>query len=173
MADIKSLLVKCGAVKFGKFTLTSGKQSEYYIDVKFATSDPEILHEIGVEIAGEAHGFDYVAGMELGAVPIVTAVSLATGLPSLIIRKKAKEHGTGSRIEGPFSPGKKVLLVEDVTTTGGSTLEAANVLRGAGLEVSRCVVVVDRESGAVANLSKEGVELSALVRVSELLEARK
>lgn len=173
MADIKSLLVKCGAVKFGKFKLTSGRESDYYIDVKYATSDPEILHEIGVAMAAEAHGFHYVAGMELGAVPIVTAVSLATGLPSLIIRKKAKEHGTGSRIEGPFVTGKRVLLIEDVTTTGGSTLESARVLREVGLIVDRCLAVVDRESGAVETLAKEGMDLQPLVTVSELLEGRK
>lgn len=162
-------LLACGAVKFGDFTLASGAKSSYYVDIKKASGRPDILRRIGVEIAARSKGYDAVAGMELGAVPIAVSASLASGLPYLIVRKKPKEHGTGSRIEGDLPAGARVLVVEDVTTTGGSSIEAVKVLREAGYEVDRCVTVVDRESGAGARFAEARVVLDPLVRVSELL----
>jgi orotate phosphoribosyltransferase len=119
--------------------------------------------------AGRAGPFDAVAGMELGAVPIATAFSLHAGLPMLIIRKSGRTHGTGKRIEGRDPRGLAVLVVEDVTTSGGSTLEAVRVLRDAGATVTHAVVVVDRAEGAAALLAKAGVRLQALVTAATLL----
>lgn len=173
MASIASHLLACGAVRFGRFTLTSGAQSPYYVDVKAATTDPRVLRAIADEMAAlaRAHGpFDAVAGMELGAVPIATAVSLATDLPLLVVRKQAKGHGTGRRIEGRDPTGWRVFVVEDVTTTAGSTVEAVAVLREAGAQVTHASVVVDRESGGDERLRAEGVTLLPLARASELLD---
>jgi orotate phosphoribosyltransferase len=168
---LRDSLIACGAVRFGDFTLASGAKSPYYVDIKRASTDPKILREIGEGMGSTASRYDLVAGMELGAVPIAVAASLASGVPFLIVRKKAKEHGTGSRIEGTFARGQRVLVVEDVTTTGGSSLQAVEVLRSEGLVVDTVLTVVDREQGAAAAFAKVGVKLEALVRASELLRA--
>jgi len=179
MPSIADRLLSCGAVRFGNFTLTSGAKSKYYVDVKAAATDPTTLRAIGVEMASLArrHGpFDAVGGMELGAVPLATAVSLEAGLPLLIIRKGERKHGTGKRIEGRDAKGLRVFVVEDVTTSGGSTVEAVKVLRDAGAQVAHASVVVDRESGGVAALAEVKVTLHPLATVSQLLntpEARK
>ncbi len=173
MADVVDHLVACGALRFGDFTLTSGAKSRYYVDVKAAMTDPATLRAIGAAMAAVAkeHGpFDAVAGMELGAVPIATAVSLESGLPLMMIRKGERQHGTGRRIEGPDADGKRVFVVEDVTTSGGSTVQAVEVLRAAGAVVSHGCVVVDRDSGGIEALEAVDVTLHALARASELLD---
>ncbi len=166
---LRDALIACGAVRFGEFTLASGQRSPYYVDIKRATSDPKILRQVGELMTARAAGHDLVAGMELGAVPIAVAVALESGLPFLVVRKKPKEHGTASRIEGVFQPGQRALVVEDVTTTGGSSLQAVEVLREAGLVVDAVATVVDREQGAREAFAAAGVRLDALVRASEIL----
>jgi orotate phosphoribosyltransferase len=165
-------LAGCGAVRFGEFTLTSGARSRYYVDVKTASTNPKVLREIGRAFAEQVRRlgpFDAVAGMELGAVPLATAVSLEADLPLLIIRKGERKHGTGKRIEGPEAKGMRVFVVEDVATSGGSLVEAVQVLRAAGATVTHAGVVVDRESGAVAALQEVDVEMHPLASVSALL----
>ena len=172
MSDIADALLRCGAVRFGEFTLTSGQKSRYYVDVKAASTDPTTLWLLARALADSArrHGpFDAVAGMELGAVPLATAVSLESGLPLLIVRKAGRTHGTAKRIEGRDPTGLRVFVVEDVATSGGSTVETVQVLRQAGATVTHAAVAVDRESGAVAALAGLGVTLHPLVSVSELL----
>jgi orotate phosphoribosyltransferase len=169
---VAQAILDCGAVRFGDFTLTSGAKSPYYVDVKAASTDPSTLRVVAqamAEVARETGPWNAVAGMELGAVPLATAVSLAADLPMLVIRKGERKHGTGKRIEGRDPKGMRVFVVEDVTTSGGSTVEAVRVLREAGAIVTHACVVVDRESGAAESLAKEGVALRPLVRVSELL----
>lgn len=175
MPTIGERLVDCGAVRFGDFTLTSGAKSPYYVDVKLAMTHPETLRAIADSMAAitREHGpFDAVAGMELGAVPLATAVSLATDLPLMMIRKGERAHGTGKRIEGPDAKGKNIFVVEDVTTSGGSTVEAIHVLREAGATVGHASVVVDRESGGRDALEAVDVQLHPLATASELLEGR-
>ena len=165
-------LLACGALRFGEFTLTSGAKSRYYVDVKAASTDPATLRAIAKAMAAVAreHGpFQAVAGMELGAVPLATAVSLEASLPLLIVRKGERKHGTGKRIEGRDPAGLRVFVVEDVTTSGGSTVEAVRVLRDAGASVEHACVVVDREAGGASALQAVGVSLHPLARVSELL----
>lgn len=174
MPTLVERLLDCGAVKFGDFTLTSGAKSPYYVDVKQAMTDPETLRAIAQDMARtvEALGpFDAVAGMELGAVPLATAVSLETDLPMLILRKGERSHGTGRRIEGRDPEGLSVLVVEDVTSTGGSTVQAVQALRDAGAEVGHALVVVDRDSGATDALAAAHVELHPLVSAAELLDS--
>lgn len=170
-----------GAILFGRFVLTSGRESDYYINVKRLSTNPEALRLIAELMAEEAEragiSFDRVAGPELGAVPIATALALKTGKPLLVVRKKPKGgHGTGgSQIEGgEVNPGDRVLLVEDVTTTGGgSVLRAAEVLENAGgAEVVAISVVVDREEGAEDKIVEKYRFIPPLVRVSELFARR-
>ncbi|WP_292365967.1 MULTISPECIES: orotate phosphoribosyltransferase [unclassified Methanoculleus] len=165
---IATLLLDSGAIEFGDFVLASGARSSYYIDIKAATTNPAILAEIGKAIA-EGWEFDMVAGVAVGAVPIAVAVSLASGRPYAIIRKAEKDHGKAGTIVGDVS-GRNVLLVEDVTTSGGSALYGLEALRAAGAHVDRVVTVVDREAGAREALAEKGASLLALVRVSELLD---
>ncbi|WP_297499738.1 orotate phosphoribosyltransferase [Thermococcus sp.] len=159
-----------GAVLFGHFVLTSGKESNYYINVKKLTTDPRALRLIAGMMAEMVRemDFDRIAGPELGAVPIATALALETGKPLVIVRKKPKGHGTGSQIEGEIKPGDRVLLVEDVTTTGGSVLRAAEVIEREGGRVVAIAVVVDREEGASRRIGKRYTFLP-LLRVSEIL----
>lgn len=168
---LKSLLLKSSSVRFGKFRLTSGGESRYYVDIKRAYTDPIILKEIARMMADFTVGKDKLAGMELGAVPIVTAVSIESKLPFLILRKGKREHGTTKMIEGELKEGEKVLVIEDVTTSGSSLLRAVEIVRGQGGIVNEALVVVDREEGAVKLLKDAGVELIPLLRVSELLNS--
>jgi orotate phosphoribosyltransferase len=166
------LLLETGALKFGDFTLTSGAKSPYYVDVKLASTQPRALRALAQSLAAHAEGAELLAGMELGAVPLLAAVSLEAGVPYVILRKRPREHGTAQRIEGTFKPGQRVVLLEDVATTGKTMLESLALLRQAGLVVGRAVCVVDREQGAGPALRAEGVELRSLVKAADLLRGR-
>lgn len=166
---LKKKLEGCGAIKYGEFTLTSGKKSNYYVDIKLASTRPDVLQMIASKMTREVDG-EKIAGMELGAVPIASAVSLKKDLPFLMVRKESKGHGTGGRIEGDLEEGDVVTVVEDVTTTGGSAIETVEVLRGAGAEVNRVLVVVDRKEGAEEKLKDIDVELVPLITADELVE---
>lgn len=172
--SLGQILQDCGAVKFGDFTLASGKISKYYVDVKMAVTKPNILKLISshivMEIMNREIKADYIACVELGAVPLGTAVSLDTGIPLVIVRKAQKDHGIKNRIVGEFEQKKIALLVEDVTTTGGSVINATNALRNEGLIVNYVISVVDRDEGARAALEKEGLNLISLVQAKTLLE---
>lgn len=170
--DLVALLLETGALKFGDFTLTSGAKSPYYVDVKLAATKPQALRELARGLAAHAAGHDLLAGMELGAVPLVAAVALDTGLPYVILRKEARKHGTGTRLEGAFRQGQRVLLIEDVATTGKTMVESIALLREAGLVVQHAACVVDREQGGGPALAAQGVELRSLVKAAELLKSR-
>ncbi|HLE96270.1 MAG TPA: orotate phosphoribosyltransferase [Candidatus Thermoplasmatota archaeon] len=170
--EVVDALVACGAVRFGSFTLASGAKSDYYVDIKKASTRADTLALLGRHIARHAKRYDRVAGMELGAVPLVVAAALAAEKPLLIVRKQAKAHGVEGRIIGDYAPGERVLVVEDVTTTGSSSVEAIRVLRTAGLVVDTCVTVVDRESGAEKAFEQENVVLVALARARDLMVAK-
>ncbi|KAA0009423.1 MAG: orotate phosphoribosyltransferase [Thermoplasmata archaeon] len=172
MSELVDMLISCGAVKFGRFILTSGKESNYYIDIKQASTNPEILRTIAEEMKKYAEGYDMIAGMELGAVPIAVALSLATSKPYVIVRKETKAYGTRKLIEGGDVNGKKVLVVEDVTTTGGSVIKTIEILRQNGAKIDRVVTVVDREEGARERLTEHNVELVPLVSATEILKKR-
>ncbi len=166
---LKESLKECGAFKTGDFTLTSGKKSNFYVDIKQASTNPKILKEIAAEMTKHLEDEDKIAGMELGAVPLAVALSLQCDLPYLIIRKKDRVHGTGKLIEGDMNSGDKILLVEDVTTSGSSVVKAADIIRNEGGEVFRVIVVVDREEGAFERLKEHNITLVPLVRVSEMM----
>ncbi|EHR79222.1 orotate phosphoribosyltransferase [Thermococcus litoralis DSM 5473] len=168
------MIFKEKAIEFGHFILSSGKESDYYINIKKLITNPKALRLIAFLIKAKTEelglGYDKIAGPELGAVPIAVSLALETEKPILIVRKKKKSYGTGRQIEGVITPGDRVLLVEDVTTTGNSVLRAAKVLEGEGAKVVAIMVVVDREEGAKELLSREGYTLIPLVTVGELFE---
>ncbi len=163
-------LRECGAIRFGRFVLTSGAISDYYIDIKKASTNPDTLKLIADYMTPFIEGYTLLAGMELGAVPLVVALSLRTDKPYVIIRKEKKVHGTAKEIEGGDVEGEKILVVEDVTTSGGSVLKAIRILREHGGIVDRVVVVVDRESGASERLKEIGVTLTPLLTVNDILK---
>jgi orotate phosphoribosyltransferase len=177
MKNLAEALKECEAIKFGDFTLASGKKSRYYIDIKKASTNPQMLkliaRRISEVLALRSIRVDYVGGVALGGIPVATAVSLETGLPLLMVRKEAKEYGTKGQIVGEPERGKSVVLVEDVTTTGGSVLKAIQTLKDEGLLIRYVIVVVDREEGASGALADADVELIPLVRISELLKNKK
>jgi len=157
----------------GDFLLRSGKRSRYYLDKYRFETRPELLRPLGERIAatvrehaGEA---TRLAAPELGAVALAAAASLESGLPFLIVRKKAKEYGTANRLEGPYDEGECVCLIEDVVTSGGALLESVVALREAGLVVNTAVCVVDREEGGADALARHAVRLRPLFRAGELL----
>ncbi|MEM2124340.1 MAG: orotate phosphoribosyltransferase [Methanolinea sp.] len=167
--EVVELPKEHGALEFGDFVLSSGERSPYYLDVKKVVTNPVALQRIGAIIAG-AHEFDVVAGVAVGGIPLAVAVALAKQRPFAIVRKEEKGHGKAGRIIGDVG-GRRVLLVEDVTTSGGSALDGVRALRAAGGTVELAVTGVDREAGAAARLAKEGVRLEALARASEILRA--
>lgn len=164
-------MLKEYAVKHGSFTLASGKKSDYYIDIKKAYTRPKVLREITREMARliKKKKADKIAGVAVGAVPLAAAISLESGLPFLIVRKEKKGHGAGNKIEGELRTGERVVIVEDVTTTGGSVMKAVKAIRRAKGVCDMVVVVVDREEGALENLAKQGVSLLPLTKARDLL----
>ena len=171
------MIFKEKVIEFGHFVLSSGKESDYYINIKKLITNPKALRLIAslMKLKAEELGLEYnkIAGPELGAVPIAVSLALETGKPILIVRKKKKSYGTGRQIEGVVEEGDRVLLVEDVTTTGNSVLRAAKALEEEGAKVVAIMVVVDREEGAKESLSREGYMLIPLVTVGELFEYKK
>jgi orotate phosphoribosyltransferase len=163
------------ALLAGSFVLRSGQRSRYYVDkYRFAT-DPVMLEQLGARVAQAVAGADpsavRLAAPELGAVPLAAAASLSSHLPFVIVRKETKDYGTGNRLEGEFSPGERVCLLEDVVTTGGASVDAVHALREAGLECATAVCIVDREAGGADALARVAVRLWPLYRMSEFFEA--
>ncbi len=159
------------AVRFGEFELSHGGTSEYYIDKYVFETDPRCLSLIASAFADRL-GDERLAGVALGAVPLVAATAVETDRPYVIVRKQAKEYGTGNRIEGDFDPGEKAVVLEDIATTGQSAIDAVEALRAAGAVVDRVLVVVDRQEGAAENLAEHDIELESLLTASELLADR-
>lgn len=163
------LLKKNEVFKEGHFVLSSGKESDYYIDMKKAITEPEILSAVSkliYELIKEDN-INKVAGPALGAVPIATAISLEANIPLLMIRKEKKSYGTSKLIEGELVEGDEVIVVEDVTTTGGSLLKAIKAIQDNGGIVKRAFVIVDRLEGANEAFEKEGIKLEPLIKVNE------
>ena len=167
--ELKALLKETGAVKFGNFTLSSGKKSDFYVDCRKVTLHPQGAKLIGKIILEKINGqkIDAVGGMTMGADPIIGAVITLGDIPGFIVRKKAKEHGTGQKIEGLIEKGWNVLIVEDVATTGGSAMQAIEAAEAAGAKVVKVISVVDREEGASEALKKYNFD--PILKKSELV----
>lgn len=165
-------LVKELAVVHGKVTLSSGKEADYYVDLRRATLQHEASRLIGKLLREHTDDldFDAVGGLTLGADPVATAVMHAAGRPidAFVVRKEAKKHGMQRRIEGPSISGKRVLVVEDTTTTGNSPLTAVEACRAEGAEVVAVATVVDRATGAAQVIEDAGVEYRFLLGLEDL-----
>ncbi len=168
---IVAALREADAVRYGEFELSHGGTSSYYVDKYRFETDPQALETVA-EAFKERVGEATLAGVALGAVPLVTATGLVTGNPYVIVRKQTKAYGTGNRIEGILPEDEPVVVLEDVATTGKSALSAVEALRGAGAQVDRVLVVVDREEGAKELLAEHGITLESLVSATDLLEDR-
>ena len=158
----------------GTFLLRSGATSNEYFDKYLFESDPELLvaiTEAMVQLVPP--DTDMLAGLELGGVPLAVVLGQITGLPVLFVRKRAKEYGTRRLAEGGDVAGKKLLIVEDVVTSGGQVVLSTNELRALGAVIDSAVCVIDREAGGADALAQDGVALAALFTMEELKRARR
>lgn len=173
---LKRILMEKSILR-GEFTLASGKKSDYYIDARLTTLDPEGVYLIGKVFLDEIRKdpeITAVGGPTMGADPIVGSLMVLShesgcALPGFLVRKGEKDHGTGKLIEGNLKPGDNVAVVEDIVTTGNSVIKAIEAVRGAGASVNKALVIVDREEGAREAFRKLGIPLFSIFSISELL----
>lgn len=172
MSEIAERIKESGAIKKGKFELSNGSIADYYVDKYVFETQPDVLGRIADEIASrlDSEEIDVIAGPELGAVPLVTAVSLRSGIPCAYIRGDEKDYGTQARIEGSIEEDQSVAIIEDVTTTGNTIIDTVELIEEIGGIPSRLIVVVDRNEGGEENVSEAGYELEYLVQVGEELD---
>lgn len=156
----------------GQFLLRSGQTSDRYFDKYLFESYPQLLRQIAQQmVALIPPGTKRLAGLEMGGIPLATALSLETGLPCLFVRKKAKEYGTCKFAEGVWEPDDAITVIEDVITSGGQAVISANELKDLGLEIKAVLGVIDREAGGGENIRNAGFSFSALFTMSELTGA--
>jgi len=167
-------LIRQEALKFGEFKLASGKLAKFYLDCRKVTLHPQGANQIAdgmLQLLGDKRP-DAVGGMAIGADPITGAIITVAGqqghnLRGFIVRKEAKEHGTGQAVEGPVQPGDRVVIVEDVITSGGSALRAVERAREFGLEVIGALAIIDRLAGGADAFEKQGVSLRTLLTIRD------
>ena len=170
--SLADALLEAGCVRFGEFTLKSGLKSPVYLDLRQLVTYPRLLGKVAeayAAILSNLH-FDRLAALPYAALPIGAAVSLSGNWPLIYPRKEVKEYGTRAEIEGFFQPGEQVVIVDDLTTTGGSKFEAIEKLTAAGLKVKDVVVLIDRQSGAKEALAQAGLALHAVFTLGEMLD---
>ena len=171
--ELSRVLHRIGAIKFGTFKLTSGRTSPYYIDLRIVPSFPEAFErvcDIYVKLAETelgAQNFDRIAGIPTAGIPFASLIAYHVKKPFLYIRPKAKLHGRERRIEGILMPGNRVLLVDDLITTGLSLRKAANAIRAEGGVVSDALILLDREEGGRERLKKDNITLHYLLTARE------
>jgi orotate phosphoribosyltransferase len=175
-------LIRTRSFGRGRIVLASGRESDYYIDMRPTTVHPAGATCVGELICDALEGIDvdFVGGLEMGAVPVATAVAIASHrrggkLQAFFVRKKPKDHGAKKLIEGlpqgETLRGKKVVVLEDTTTTGGSSMQAVRALREEGANIVLVLTIVDRLEGAKENFAAEGLELRAIYTADEFLNA--
>ena len=153
----------------GNFALRSGQISNEYFDKYLFESTPGLLVEIADHLSELIpEGTEALAGLEMGGIPIATAVSIQTNIPVVFVRKKAKEYGTCKLAEGTDIKGKSVCIIEDVVTTGGQIVLSANDLKQCGTKIKYVICVIERDERCRSNLKREGMELLSLFRMEEL-----
>jgi orotate phosphoribosyltransferase len=153
----------------GSFTLRSGRTSTWYIDKYRFSTRPDVLEALGACFAQRiGKGTTLLAGAELGGIPLVTTASMATGLPCLFVRNQKKDYGTARRFEGEVGPDDRVVVLEDVATTGGQVLEAAADIARTGAAIDGIIAVVDRLQGAREHIEQAGYRFESLFTVRDL-----
>ncbi|MEX2322840.1 MAG: orotidine-5'-phosphate decarboxylase [Acidimicrobiia bacterium] len=165
-------LHESGCVRFGEFTLRSGAVSPIYVDLRRLSGRPGLLRQVAA-LYGSVLGrlaYDHVGAVPYGALPLATAVALERSRSLVWPRRESKEHGTGVRVEGEWRAGDRVVLVDDVVTSGISATEAANLLREAGLVVEHLVVLIEREEQARSALAEQGITLHAIATLGSLVD---
>lgn len=161
-----------GIIKFGSFTLKSGIESPFYVDLRPLASSPTLLKTLSNNLLDlvEDSPFDLICGVPYAALPMATTMSLASGIPLIIKRKENKGYGTKRMLEGVFSEGQNCLLVEDVITSGKSLVETIDEVEREGLAVTDLVVVLDREQGGKERLAKKGYKVQTLFTIKEAID---
>lgn len=172
LATLADGLLEANCIKFGEFTLKSGLLSPIYIDLRQIISYPHLLEQVGAAYLPVLQKliFQRIAALPYAAIPIATAISLQGNYPMIYPRKEAKEYGTKAAIEGQYNAGETVVVIDDLTSTGGSKFEAIEKLTSAELKVKDIVVLVDRQSGAKEALTGAGFHLHAVLTITELLD---
>jgi orotate phosphoribosyltransferase len=163
--------IKDASLLHGDFTLRSGRKSKYYLDKYLFQTQPDILAALAERFAGRIASLgdvDRLAGAELGGIPIVSATSIAAGKPTVLIRNKKKDYGTAKQVEGKLDPGERVVILEDIATTGGQVLEAAQTLTEMGATIVAIIAVIDRQEGARENVEAAGYAFDSLLTKSDL-----
>lgn len=165
-------LLDADCIKFGQFTLKSGIISPIYIDLRQVVSYPKLLKQVArayISILSKL-SFDRLAGLPYAALPIATAISIQGGWSLIYPRKETKTYGTKAEIEGIYNEGERIVVIDDLATTGGSKFEAIDKLTSVGLKVEDVVVLIDRQSGAAESLSNSGYKLHSVTTLTELLD---
>lgn len=172
LSEISKTLFDIGAIKTGSFILKNGLNAPIYIDLRMIISFPELMSELASGLAFKTQSFEQelVCGVPYTAIPMATAYSLKTNTPMLMRRKELKNVGARKNVEGIYAPGQKVLVIEDIVTSGLSLVETAKILEEAGLIVENLICLIDREQGAKEYLKKLGYKLHALYNLGEILE---
>ena len=153
----------------GEFKLRSGKTSNFYWDKYRFESEPEILAAVAAEMVKLLPPkFDRLAGLEMGGIPLATAISLQTGKPALFVRKEAKAYGTFNLVEGGFEPGETIVVIEDVITTAGQVCISVNQMRELGLVVPHVVCAIDRQQGGTEKIAELNCSFSAAFTLQDL-----
>lgn len=166
--DLATKIYACSHLT-GSFLLRSGKTSTEYFDKYQFESDPALLREIAKSLAPLVpEDTDYLGALEMGGIPIATALSFETGIPVVFVRKEAKEYGTCKFAEGPAIKGKRLTLIEDVITTGGQVVISTNDLRSEGAVIENVLCVIDRSEGETGKIVDAGLTLTALFTMAEL-----
>jgi uridine monophosphate synthetase len=175
MSQLANQLFDADCIQFGSFTLKSGLTSPVYIDLRLLASHPALLRDVAREMAAYAHklAFDRIAAIPLAGLPIGTAIALEMDKPMIYPRPEVKAHGRQRAIEGEFAPGETVLVVDDLITRGTSKIEAIEALKDAGLVVQDVLVLIDREQGGVDDLAKQGYQLHAIFKFTDILDTLK
>lgn len=171
--EICKILNRIGALKFGAFKLTSGKISPYYIDLRIVPSFPDAFQEISdfhvnfIKDEVGMNNFERVAGIPIAGIPFAALIAFSLKKPFLYIRKGVRRHGRERRIEGVIAPGNRILLIDDLITTGLSLQKAAKTITAEGGVVTDAVVLLDRQEGGKEKLEKNGIKLHALLNITE------
>lgn len=174
--EFATFLFEKKAIRFGDFTLASGKKSSYYIDLRLVASFPHQFRRLIKNMQGEIaenvglESFDSLASVPTGGLVIASALAIETVKPLIYVRTKAKDYGTTKMIEGHFKDGIKVLMIDDVATTGGSVINAIKLLKQKQIEITDAFVIVDRMEGASENLKAQGVKMHKITDIREIAD---